>query len=301
VHKRNPSEDFEMSDDSPRIPDLPPGEHVNLPGRGTTYIRQLAGPEGATTLMLLHGWTATADLNWFTSYSALAEHFRVVAIDHRGHGRGIRTSQTFRLSDCADDVAALADQLGISTFIPVGYSMGGTIAQLMWKRHESRVRGLVLGSTSGYFVNSREERLGFLGLQGLGALARVTPKAAREWISEQLYLQRKTMQWEPWAVQQAASHDWRLILEAGGALGNYDARGWLPSVDVPTAVIVTTNDRVVNPQRQEELGSTIPNAYVQRLDADHDAVFARADQYVPMLVQACLTVSSAAARSDLAR
>ena len=98
------------------MPDLPPGRHIHLPGRGTTYIREMPGPEGAPVVVLLHGWTATADLNFFTCYEELARHFRVIAMDHRGHGRGIRTSQPFRLSDCADDVASLADQLGINTF-----------------------------------------------------------------------------------------------------------------------------------------------------------------------------------------
>ena len=80
--------------------------------------------------MLLHGWTATADLNWFTCYAPSAEQFRVVALDHRGHGRGMRSRKTFRLEDCADDTVAVCDVLGIDSFIPVGYSMGGPIAQL---------------------------------------------------------------------------------------------------------------------------------------------------------------------------
>ena len=66
-------------------------------------------------------WTATADLNWFTSFSALGRRFRVLAMDHRGHGRGIRTSEVFRLRDCADDGIALADELGVDRVIPVGY------------------------------------------------------------------------------------------------------------------------------------------------------------------------------------
>ena len=53
----------------------------------------------------------------------------------------------FRLEDCADDVVALADELGVRSFIPVGYSMGGPIAQLVWKRHPSRVEGMVLCAT----------------------------------------------------------------------------------------------------------------------------------------------------------
>ncbi len=240
--------------------------------------------------MLLHGWTATADLNWFMCYEELGKHFRVIAIDHRGHGRGIRTSSSFKLSDCADDVAALADQLGISTFIPVGYSMGGTVAQLMWKRHEHRVLGLVLAATAGHFVTTRQERLAFTALAGVGALARVAPPSVRETLSDRLYLSRKTMTWEPWAAQQVASHEWRQILEAGAALGRYDSRHWLPTVDVPTSVIVTTNDRVVHPERQQTLASLIPDAHVLEIDADHDAVYAHADRFVPLLVSACTTV-----------
>ena len=139
-------------------PKLPPGAAMDLPGRGTTFVRTLDGPLGAPTVVLLHGWTATADLNWFTCYQPLAEHFRVVALDHRGHGRGIRSRKIFRLEDCADDAVAVCDVLGIDSFIPVGYSMGGPIAQLIWQRHRQRVAGLVLCATSAYFSTSREER-----------------------------------------------------------------------------------------------------------------------------------------------
>src|SRR3954449_7851087 len=90
-------------------PPLPPGRTVELPGRGTTFVRELPGPPGAPTVVLLHGWTATADLNFYTCYDALGEHFRVLAFDHRGHGRGIRSRRRFRLEDCADDVAELLD------------------------------------------------------------------------------------------------------------------------------------------------------------------------------------------------
>src|SRR4051794_41166201 len=111
---------------------IPGGRPVVLPGRGTTFVREAMGPPGAPTLILLHGLGATAALNWFPVFELLSEHFHVVALDHRGHGRGIRPTRRFRLADCADDVVALADQLGIDTFIPVGYSMGGPIAQLIW-------------------------------------------------------------------------------------------------------------------------------------------------------------------------
>ncbi|MEP7046968.1 MAG: alpha/beta fold hydrolase [Ilumatobacteraceae bacterium] len=271
-------------------PDFPPGAAVHLPGRGTTFVRTLAGPIGAPTVVLLHGWTATADLNWFMCYEALAEQFRVVALDHRGHGRGIRSRRTFRLEDCADDAVAVCDVLGIEKFIPIGYSMGGPVAQLMWQRHRQRTAGLVLCATSSYFSTSREEKLSFLGLSGLAAVARLTPLQARQWLTEQFYLQRKADQWEPWAIEQASTHEWRAILEAGRAIGNFSSRDWISEIDVPTSVIITMRDRVVPVRRQVRLFEAIPDAEAFRVDGDHDACVANAKQFVPTLLRACRSV-----------
>ncbi|MEZ5298889.1 MAG: alpha/beta hydrolase [Ilumatobacteraceae bacterium] len=246
----------------------------------------MAGPPGAPTVVLLHGWTATADLNWFACYRALGEHFRVIAYDHRGHGSGLRMRQAFRLEDCADDAAAVADALGVDTFIPVGYSMGGTIAQLVWRRHRDRVDGLVLGATAPYFAGRRPERLSFVGLTGLATIARYTPAQARAWITDQVYLQRKSQQWGPWAAEQVAAHDWRMILEAGRAIGDFSSTDWIGDVDVPTSVVVTTADDVVPPRRQVKLWRWIPDADVFRVHGNHDAVVSESDLFAPQLVRA---------------
>lgn len=279
-----------MARETGRPPNLPPGAAMQLPGRGTTFVRTLDGPVGAPTVVLLHGWTATADLNWFTCYWPLAEHYRVVALDHRGHGRGIRSRKTFRLADCADDAVAVCDVLGIDKFIPVGYSMGGPIAQLIWKRHRQRTAGLVMCATSAYFSTSREEKLSFLGLSGLAAVARLTPLQTRQWLTEQFYLQRKADQWEPWAVEEASTHDWRTVLEAGRAIGHFSSREWISDIDVPTSTLITMRDRVVPVRRQVRLFEAIADAEAFRVDGDHDAVVANAKQFVPTLLRACRSV-----------
>jgi 3-oxoadipate enol-lactonase len=271
-------------------PWLPPAREVELPGRGTLRAREIEGPPGAPTLVLLHGWTATADLNWFTCYAPLGEHYRVVAFDHRGHGTGLRSKKAFRLEDCADDAVAVADALGIDRFVAVGYSMGGPVAQLVWKQARERLDGLVLCATAPYFADRREERWSFLGLTGLAALARVTPLQARDWLTSQFYLQRKSSQWEPWAVRQAASHDWRMVLEAGSAIGSFSATDWIDQVDVPTSVVVTMRDPVVPLHRQVKLFEWIPGAEAFRVDGAHDAVVANADRFVPTLLRAVASV-----------
>jgi 3-oxoadipate enol-lactonase len=272
-------------------PDLPPGAAMELPGRGTTFVRSLPGPPGAPTLVLLHGWTASADLNWFRCYEPLGEQYRVLALDHRGHGKGIRSKKTFRLEDCADDAVAVCDVLGIEQFIPVGYSMGGPVAQLMWHRHRERVAGLVLCATAGYFASSREERLSFLGISGLAALARLTPSQARSWLTEQFYLQHKTTEWEPWAINEASLHDWRAVLEAGRAIGSFSSREWLGEISAPTSVLITMRDRVVPVRRQVRLFESIRGAEAFRVDGDHDAVVANAERFVPTLLRAIHSVA----------
>lgn len=210
----------------------------------------------------------------------------MIAFDHRGHGRGIRSRKTFRLEDCADDVAAVADALEIESFFPVGYSMGGPVAQLTWQRHRERVDGLVLCATSPYFAGKRPERLSFMGLTGLATLARFTPAQARDWITDQVYLQRRSATWGDWAAEQVSVHDWRAILEAGRAIGEFSSSDWIRDVDVPTSVVITMDDPVVPLRRQAKLFDWIPGAEAFRVQGGHDAVVANAKQFVPQLLRA---------------
>lgn len=273
-------------------PPLPPGRAVELPGRGTTFVRELPGPIGAPTVLLLHGWTATADINWCTSYAPLARRFRVLALDHRGHGKGIRSRRPFRLEDCADDAAALAEVCGIDRLVAVGYSMGGPIAQLLWRRHRDLVEGLVLCATAKGFSSTRGERATFLGLGSLAAAARVTPRFARNWVAAQVMERRG--QRADWALEQIQQNDWTALLEAGRAIGSFSSSAWLGEVDVPTAVIVTMRDLVVPVRRQIRLAEAIPHATAYRVDGGHDACIAVHERFVPTLVTACTRVAEQA-------
>ncbi len=270
---------------------LPPGRHVKLPGRGTTFVRDLAGPPGAPTVMLLHGLLATADLNWSGAYATLGEHFRVVALDHRGHGRGIRSPGRFRLADCADDVAALADVLGLSTFVVVGYSMGGPIAQLVWRRHPDRVDGLVLCATSRNFRGHPRERVMFGARPAAGVAVRLMPPAAWRRLAAAAAKRVGDSTETQWKWSEFRRSDPMAMIEAAQALGHYTSHDWISEVDVPTAIVVTRHDRLVPARRQHKLAAAVPGATVYEIDGDHPVGVREPHRFVPVLLEACVDVS----------
>lgn len=274
-------------------PRLPPGRAIELPGRGTTFIRETPAPAGAPTLLLLHGWTVTADLNWFTVYEALGRRFGVIAMDHRGHGRGIRPDgDPFRLADCADDAAALVDELDRGPVIPVGYSMGGPIAQLLWHRHPRHVAGLVLCATAPVFATSRGERVWFGTIGAAARASRYTSERMRSRAFARVMVSRvEDGPFDDWAREELAAGDPRILMEAAPALARFDSRRWLPRIDVPTAVVVTGQDEVVSPHRQRALIGGVPGATAHEVPVRHDGIVTEADLFLPTILDACTAVA----------
>lgn len=287
---------------------LPAGRHVPLPGRGVTYTYELGAPPDSPTLLLLHGLGASGALNWFPSFGPLSEGFHVVAMDMRGHGRGIPADGAYRLADCADDAVALADALEIDRFIPVGYSLGGSVAQLIWHRHRDRVDGMVLCATSRNFRGKPRERWFYAGLGGAllaltvadwlrhpagahdgdGDNAKISDDDVMALAADPLIMDARIPRW---AVDEMRRCSPAAMLRAVHALGRFSSHDWVGNIDVPTAVVVTTRDRLVAPHRQLKLAQAIPGATVHAAASDHAACVLGARVFVPALVEACQSVA----------
>lgn len=274
---------------TPEAPDLPPGRTVTLPGRGDTFVRQIEGPPNAPTILLLHGWFVNADLNWFHVYEPLGELFNVVALDHRGHGRGIRSGGRFRIEDVADDAVALLDVLEIEACVPVGYSMGGPVAMSVWHRHPNRVDGLVLCATSQEFSVTPLERLEFPALRPLSQSLRALPRRVRQELFKRILEWRVgSRNFDPWMREQILQGEPRLLLDAGAALGRFNARDWIPTVDpeLPVSVLVVTDDNMVPTARQYELAEAIEHAKLFTTSGTHDTPVLYPELFVAPFVEA---------------
>lgn len=274
---------------------LPRGRTVELAGRGSLFVRQgfsSSSGDQNPPLVLLHGWGATADLNWFSSYEALEGEFDFLAPDLRGHGRGIHDGRRFRLADVADDVAALITaEIGRPATI-VGYSMGGTVAQLLWRRHPELVAGLVLCSTAANFRSSRREHLFFSAVSLTAALARLTPGTVRSDVAWWVMSNRGGRELRQWAIAELEGHDWLRIVEAGHEIGRFDSRRWLGGLDVPAAQILTLDDEIIPARRQEELALTIGQDPPTRIRGGHSVCIENPAVFAPTLTAAAHAVAA---------
>jgi pimeloyl-ACP methyl ester carboxylesterase len=93
---------------------------------------------------------------------------------------------------------------------------------------------------------------------------------------------------QAWAAAEMRRHDWRMILEAGHAIGQYDARRWIGDIDVPTAVVVTARDRALLPAQQAKLAMSIPGAAIHRIEDGH--VACASPDFADPFVDACRDV-----------
>ncbi len=272
-------------------PPLPPARTLQLGARGSVVVREMAGPPDAPVLLLLHGWTASSDLNWFASFEALGAHYRVVAFDHRGHGAGLRPRTRFSLDDCADDVVAVADALGIARFTAVGYSMGGPVALLTWLRHRDRVDALVLCATACRFADSRSVHAQLAIFRPASWITRALPhRAGRTLFDKVVELRTRNRGLAQWILDEIGRGDPRLVVEAGTALRHFDSRNWVTAIGVPVSVLVVDHDTVLPTRLQLELVAALRRPHVFHVDGDHDVCVRNPAAFSAALLAACKAV-----------
>lgn len=277
------------------LPPLPPATIVRVEDRGEFFVRRHQHPDPTRpTVVLLHGWTASADLQFFTAYAALAERCSFVGIDHRGHGRGLRTSGgSFSIEDAADDAIAVARALGIERAILLGYSMGGPIALTACRRHPEAVTGLIVQATALEWRATFRERFIWRWLPMLGAALRSWwyPRYVRRGLPRLVPDDHPLSAYRHWLLGELERGDPHAIIQAGRALATFDARPWAGTLGVPAAMLVTTRDRLVRPAKQRTLARTL-QATVVEVAGDHLVPWEQPDVFAAATAELVATVAA---------
>lgn len=259
-----------------------PGRTVRV-GRHEIFVR-VAGDPDAPPLVLVHGWSFDGEMNFHGIIPGLAERYRVIVIDQRGHGKSDRIRGKFDVTDLADELAGALDVLGIDRATVVGYSLGGMVAQTLAYRHPAKVDRLVLAATAARPVAIARPlvRVAFWLAR---AVARVSTK---EMAFVTFTLLRRSgilvRDNEAWLWENLRHRDPTLYYEAGYAAWRFDSRSWVGRLRVPTLVIITTSDQIVLPRTQYELATLLHEPEVAELvGARHESILGRADEYVKLI------------------
>jgi len=230
-------------------------------------IRLQVHDEGSgTPILFVHGFPLSHAM-WSGQLEPLAKRFRVIAPDLRGFGAsemtpGDPTAAVTTMRQLADDCAAVVDQLcGGRPVVFCGLSMGGYVAWQFAKHHGAKLRGLVLCDTKAAgdtpeAAETRRKMAEHVLKHGTGAVAEMMlPKLfaaatqkERPAIAAEI---RRTMEQSNPAAVAAAQR---------GMAARDDVRERLPTIRVPTLVVVGREDAISPPDEMRAFAEAIPGA-----------------------------------------
>ncbi len=232
------------------------------------------GPRDAPALMFAGSLGAT--LAMWEPQLTLAGPFRVIRIDHRGHGGSPVPPGPYAMPDLAGDVLSLLDELGLGRVAFCGLSLGGMVGMYLGSEHPGRLSSLTLCCTSAHFAD-RGPWLDRIAAVEAGGTASVADAVVSRWF---------TPAWgaaHPDVVaalrNQIADTPDQGYLGCCRAIAAWDHRERLGAVAVPTLVIGGADDpsTPVEPHART-LVEGIPGARLEVLPGAHLATIESAEQ-----------------------
>ena len=237
-----------------------------------TYVRssdgarihyQVTGRPSGPPILFIQGLGADKN-GWNLQRLATAPWYRGIALDNRGAGRSDKPHGAYSLEQMADDAIAVLDDVGVETAHVVGASMGGAITQILAVKYPERTRSITLACTAGRNHPWREELLSSwrdTALdRGIGAMGH---EAAR-WVIGPRSFRRilPAIGWlgplAPARPAHAFAAQCDAILAAGDS--HQELIQLLPTISVPTMVLVGNQDILTPRGDSEDLAATIPTA-----------------------------------------
>ena len=215
----------------------------------------VAGPEDAPVVVLSNSLGATRAM-WDPQVPALAERYRVVSYDTRGHGASPAPAGPYTLDDLVDDVLALLDRVGAERAHVVGLSLGGMTALRLAAREPQRVHRLAVLCTS-----AKTEPQGFLD-RAAAVRADGTAPIAEAVVSRWLTPPYAAGHPDLVARLQAmiVGCDDEGYAACAEVVGGIDLRDDLGRVTAPTLVVSGAEDQALPPAHQQAIADGIGGA-----------------------------------------
>jgi 3-oxoadipate enol-lactonase len=213
------------------------------------------GPADAPVVVLSNSLGATRGM-WDPQVPALAERYRVVTYDTRGHGESPAPAGPYSLDDLVDDVVALLDRVGTQRAHVVGLSLGGMTAMRLAAREPTRVNRLVALATS-----ARPDPQGFLDRAAAarsGGTEPLAPTVVSRWLTPAYAAEHPDLVARLEAMIAGADDEgYALCCEVVAAV---DLREDLGRITAPTLVVSGAEDPALPPPHQQAIADGIAGA-----------------------------------------
>lgn len=240
----------------------------------------IEGPHDAPVLVLSGSIGSSTDM-WLPQREALADEYRVISYDHRGHGKSPVPSGPYSVAEMATDVLALLDRLDIEKAHFCGLSLGGAVGMWLGRYHPHRLDQLVLACTSAFFgpKDMWADRIDLARKEGMDWIADFS---LPRWLTQDFIDQ------EPQAAERIrtmlANTPLDGYVSACEALGDWDFADKLPDLPTPTLVIAGTVDPSTPPDHAREIAALVPRARMTILEgAAHLANVQRPTEFTDLL------------------
>jgi len=194
---------------------------------------------------------------WDGQAAALAQRYRVVRFDNRGHGESPVPESPYSMAELVADVLDMVDRLGVGRFGYVGLSLGGLVGQAVAVEHPDRVAALVLCCTGPSFGDPAtwRERAAKVRSEGMAWL--VEPSRQRWFTAEFVEAEPEQAQR---LLDMVASVSPEGYAGCCDAIADSDLRDELGTIKAPTRVIAGSEDPVMSPEVAQTLADGIAGA-----------------------------------------
>ena len=240
------------------------------------------GPRDAPVLVLSGSLGSTLEM-WRPQVAPLTERFRLIRVDHRGHGGSPVPPGPYRMADIAGDALALLDKLGLDRVAWCGLSLGGMVGMYLGSEAPQRLTSLTLCCTTAYFPDKTvwKERIAAVSA---GGTAPIAEGVVSRWFTPEWAAAHPDAIAE--AQQMVAETPDDGYLACCQALEVWDHRDRLDAITVPTLVIAGSADpsTPVEPHART-LAEGIPGARLEVLQAAHLATIERPDEATKLIAE----------------
>ena len=213
------------------------------------------GPAGAPVVVLSNSLGATRGM-WDPQVPPLAERYRVVTYDTRGHGDSPAPPGPYALDDLVDDLVALLDAVGAPTTHVAGLSLGGMTAMRLAAREPGRVDRLALLCTS-----AKTDPQGFLDRAAAarsGGTAPLAPAVVGRWLTPGFAAEHPDLVARLEGMIAAADDEgYAACCEV---VAGMDLRSDLGRIGAPTLVVAGADDPALPPEHQRAIAQGIAGA-----------------------------------------